>query len=103
MVVNIVNTNPVTNLEFDIAEMMGFADSLSFGLPSVSFGSAYNHDEISDTEMYKGKLIHIDPTVSSSGDPSSLITLPPMCFRPIYSKKEMENSRSTQHRGFQGS
>ena len=68
IVFEITNTNPVTHLEFDISEMLGDADALSFGLPSVVFGEAYRHDDIEETPYSEGKLIHLDPIVSSSGE-----------------------------------
>ena len=64
----ITNTNPVTHLEFDISEMLGDADALSFGFPSVEFGEAYRHDHVEGSPgLIPGKLIHIDPIISSSG------------------------------------
>ena len=63
----ITNTNPVTNLEFDIGEMLGHADAVTFGKPAVSFGEAYRHDDPVDTAEFEGKLIHLDPVVSNTG------------------------------------
>ena len=63
----ITNTNPVTNLEFDIGEMLGHADALTFGKPAVSFGEAYRHDDPVDTPEFEGKLIHLDPLPSNTG------------------------------------
>ena len=68
VVLEITNTNPVTHLEFDISEMLGDADALSFGIPSVVFGEAYRHDDIEETQYSDGKLIHLDPIISSSGE-----------------------------------
>ena len=68
IVFEITNTNPVTHLEFDISEMLGDVDALSFGLPSVVFGEAYRHDGIEESPYSEGKLIHLDPIVSSSGE-----------------------------------
>jgi hypothetical protein len=69
--VNITNTNPVTNLEFDIGEMLGHLDALSFGVPSVSFGSAYDRDNTKNTlEDAEGKVNNLDAIVSSSGKTS---------------------------------
>lgn len=68
IVLEIMNTNPATHLEFDISEMLGDADALSFGIPSVVFGEAYRHDEIKESPYSEGKLILIDPIISSSGD-----------------------------------
>ena len=67
VVFEITNTNPVTHLEFDISEMLGDVDALSFGIPSVVFGEAYRHDNIEETPYSEGKLIHLDPIISSSG------------------------------------
>ena len=63
----ITNTNPVTSLEFDIGEMLGHADALTFGKPAVSFGEAYRHDDPVDTPEFEGKLIHLDPLPSNTG------------------------------------
>ena len=63
----ITNTNPVTNLEFDIGEMLGHGDAVTFGKPAVSFGAAYRHDDPVDTAEFEGKLIHLDPVVSNTG------------------------------------
>ena len=65
--IKIVNTNPVTNLEFDISEILGHQDVLSFGKPGVTFGNAYAHDDPYDTQENKGKLIHLEPFLSNSG------------------------------------
>ena len=64
---SITNTNPVTSLEFDIGEMLGHADALTFGKPAVSFGEAYRHDDPVDTPEFEGKLIHLDPLPSNTG------------------------------------
>ena len=66
----ITNTNPVTSLEFDIGEMLGHPDSLTFGRPAVSFGNAYRHDDPIETAEDEGKLIHLDPLPSSTGSSS---------------------------------
>ena len=66
--IKIVNTNPVTNLEFDISEILGHQDCLSFGKPGVTFGKAYVHDDPYDTQVNKGKLIHLEPFLSNSGN-----------------------------------
>ena len=71
----ITNTNPVTSLEFDIGEMLGHPDSLTFGRPAVSFGNAYRHDDPIETAEVEGKLIHLDPLPSSTGSSSVSITL----------------------------
>ena len=63
----ITNTNPVTNLEFDIGEMLGHGDAVTFGRPAVSFGEAYRHDDPVDTGEFEGKLIHLDPVFSNTG------------------------------------
>ena len=63
----ITNTNPVTSLEFDIGEMLGHPDALTFGKPAVSFGEAYRHDDPIDTAEFEGKLIHLDPLPSNTG------------------------------------
>ena len=68
---SITNTNPVTSLEFDIGEMLGHADALTFGKPAVSFGEAYRHDDPGDTAEIEGKLIHLDPLPSNTGTFSS--------------------------------
>ena len=71
----ITNTNPVTSLEFDIGEMLGHPDSLTFGRPAVSFGNAYRHDDPIETAEDEGKLIHLDPLPSSTGTSSVSFTL----------------------------
>ena len=61
----ITNTNPMTNLEFDISEMLGHVDAFHFGKPIVKFGAAY---QFSDTEPSpNGRLIHLPGIPSSSG------------------------------------
>ena len=37
----IVSTNPQTNLEFEIGELLGDVDAFHIGKPSVTFGSAF--------------------------------------------------------------
>ena len=68
VVFEITNTNPVTHLEFDISEMLGDADALSFGVPAVVFGEAYRHDDIEETPYAEAKLIQLDLIISSSGE-----------------------------------
>jgi hypothetical protein len=69
LVVNITNTNPVTNLEFDIEEMLGHVDAISFGMPHVAFGSAYQYDITKNAaNNSQGKLNHLDTSLSGSGE-----------------------------------
>ena len=65
--INITNTNPVTNLDFDISEMQGHHDAFHFGKPAVLFGAAYINDDPLETENYEGKLMHLEPVLTSSG------------------------------------
>ena len=58
---NITNTNPMTNLEFDISESKGHVDAFHFGKPVVEFGEAY---QFSDPE---NRLIHLQEIWSDSG------------------------------------
>ena len=37
----IYSTNPATNLEFEIGELLGDVDALHFGRPAVTFGSSF--------------------------------------------------------------
>ena len=37
----IISTNPQTNLEFEIGELLGDVDAFHIGKPSVTFGSAF--------------------------------------------------------------
>ena len=37
----IYSTNPATNLEFEIGELLGDVDALHFGRPVVTFGSSF--------------------------------------------------------------
>jgi hypothetical protein len=61
LVFNITNTNPMTNLEFDISEILGDEDAFNFGKPHVKFGTAYQFsDPIS-------RLVHLPEIQSSSG------------------------------------
>jgi hypothetical protein len=61
LVLNITNTNPMTNLEFDISEILGHDDAIHFGKPDVKFGPAY---QFSDPN---GRLVHLPEIRSSSG------------------------------------
>ena len=61
LVFNITNTNPMTNLEFDISEILGDEDAFNFGKPHVKFGPAY---QFSDPN---GRLVHLPEIRSSSG------------------------------------
>ena len=60
-VFNITNTNPMTNLEFEISDVGGDVDAFHFGIPVVKFGAAY---KFSDPEK---RIIHMAERVSSSG------------------------------------
>ena len=37
----IISTNPQTNLEFEVGELLGDVDAINIGKPVVTFGSAY--------------------------------------------------------------
>lgn len=64
----IISTNPATNLEFEISELLGDDESLSFGRPSVKFGSAFRFSKAwPDPEEYDGRLLHLDQKLSNSG------------------------------------
>ena len=63
----------MTNLEFDISELLGDIDAFSFGKPAVSFGEAYQHDNPEDEGENEGKLIHLEPIVSNSGETYALV------------------------------
>ena len=58
---NITNTNPMTNIEFEISESFGQPDSLHFGVPMVNFGSAY---QIADPLT---RLVHFPEEKSNTG------------------------------------
>ena len=94
LVIKIVNTNPVTNLEFDISEILGNQDMLSFGKPGVTFGNAYVHDDPDDTQENKGKLIHLDPFLSNSGTKFIIFNSENLA-RSHSTKKKMENTRAS--------
>ena len=66
--VTITNTNPMTNLEFDISEIAGNIadiDALDFGKPDVKFGSAYQFSDTDPTPT--GRLVHLPEIRSDSG------------------------------------
>ena len=98
----ITNTNPVTNLEFDIGEMLGHADALTFGKPAVSFGEAYRHDDPVDTPEFEGKLIHLDPLPSNTGTHMlSQAAQLSKTFRPVDPEEKVEGAGPSQHRSYQ--
>ena len=69
-VATIVSTNPATNLEFEISEFLGDDDSLHFGRPHVTFGSAFRFTKSwpSDSFMQEGgRLHHLDEKLTNSG------------------------------------
>jgi hypothetical protein len=100
--IKIINTNPVTNLEFDISEILGDLDAISFGKPSVVFGDAYRHDETLDSGEQEGKLVHLEPVRSSSGlmQSWSRAIYPPS--RSHRAEAALEDPGTPQHGGHQG-
>ena len=67
-VATIISTNPATNLEFEISELLGDDESLSFGRPHVTFGSAFRFSKAwPDPAEHDGRLLHLDEKLSNSG------------------------------------
>ena len=82
----IYSTNPATNLEFEIGELLGDVDALHFGRPAVTFGSSFKFTQSGPSDdpynqvvnsrtgvkcnnynYQGGRLHHLTETSSSSG------------------------------------
>ena len=70
-VATITSTNPVTNIEFEIAEVFGHEDAIHFGFPRVEFGEGFrfsNSWAADSVRRSDGRLHHMPEIVSNSGD-----------------------------------
>ena len=54
----IYSTNPATNLEFEIGELLGDVDALHFGRPVVTFGSSFRFTQSGPSDDPYNQVVH---------------------------------------------
>ena len=93
LVLNITNTYPVTNLEFDVGEVLGEGEVVALGRPVVEVGAAYRHHGEGEPTV-----LHLHPGYSHPGEAAPRPPLP----RPDGGQAKVQGALAAEHRGHQG-
>ena len=95
LVLTITNTYPVTNLEFDVGEMLGEGEVVALGRPVVEVGAAYRHHGLGEGGA---TVLHLHPGPSHPGEAAPRPPLP----RPDGGQAKVQGALVAEHRGHQG-